>query len=71
LKAKYLKPAYRYFLIRIKLEKQRLWNWSEMFGFLKYLGGKQDALDMSLTGLNCHLILEVMLQIQALLKEFI
>jgi len=40
-------------------------------GLLEYLGGKQDALDLSLTGLNRHLILEVMLQIQALVREFI
>lgn len=71
LKARDLKPEFQYLNIRLQLERQRLWNWSEVSGLLSYLGGQMDALDSSLTGLNRHLILEVVLHIQTLVTEFV
>jgi Prion-inhibition and propagation len=71
LKAKDLKPEFQYLNIRLQLEKQKLWNWSNASGLLRYLGGDEDALDSSLTGLHRHDILEVVLQIQKLVTEFV
>jgi hypothetical protein len=71
LEAKNLKPEFQYLNIRLQLERQRLWNWSEVSGLLDYLGGKEDALDTSRTGLNRHVILEVVCHIQTLVTEFV
>jgi len=71
LKAKDLRPEFQYLNLRLQLEMQRLWNWGDISGFLSYLGGKEDALDSSLTGLNRHVILEIVLHIQTLLTEFV
>jgi hypothetical protein len=71
LRAKDLKPEYRYLNIRLQLERQRLWNWSEVSGLLAFLGGQEDALDSSLIGINRHLILEVVIHIQTLVIEFV
>jgi len=71
LKAKDLKPELQYLNIRLQLEKQKLWNWSNASGLLGYLGGDKDALESSLTGLHRHDILEVVLQIQKLVTEFV
>lgn len=72
LKAKDLRPEFQYLNLRLELEMQRLWNWGDISGFLSYLGGKEEeALDSSLTGLNRHVILEIVLHVQTLLTEFV
>ncbi|KAF4627650.1 hypothetical protein G7Y89_g10508 [Cudoniella acicularis] len=71
LKAKNLSPEYQYLNLRLQLERQRLWNWSDVSGLPSYLEGKEDALDSSLNGLNRHFILEVVLQVQTLVTEFV
>jgi hypothetical protein len=71
LKAKNLKPEFQYMSILLQLERQRLWNWSDVSGLTAYLDGDARALDSSLTGLNRHMILDVVLQVQKLCVSFI
>jgi len=71
LKARNLRPEFRYLNIRLQLEKQRLWNWSEGAGIIGFLEDKQDGSDASVTGLNRHLILDVISEIQLLLTKFV
>ena len=69
--AKNLEPEYIYLNIRLRLEQQRLYNWSSEVGLLRYLEGDEDVPDDGLMRLSRNTVLDTLRQIQVLVQDFI
>ena len=69
--ARNLDSEFRYLTIRLRLERQRLINWSSEIGLLSYLEGAENSTSNSLLGLSRQQVLDTLLQIQATALEFI
>ena len=69
--AKNLEPEYRYLTVRLRLEQQRLYNWSAEIGLQRYIDENAKAIHQNMLGLNQTLVLDTIFQIQALATDFI
>ncbi|MCJ1381955.1 hypothetical protein MMC17_005067 [Xylographa soralifera] len=69
--ARNLKPDFKYLTVRLRLEQQRLYNWSSEIGLLKYLEEDESIPSQGLLGLSRGAILDTLAQIQALAVDFI
>lgn len=66
-----MEPDYVYLNIRLRLEQQRLYNWSVEVGLLKFLERDEVVPHHGLMGLSRTTILDTLLQIQVLVQDFI
>lgn len=69
--ARDLEPEYKYLTIRLRLEQQRLYNWSSEVGIMKYLEDDEVKISRSFKGLSRNTIIDTLLQIQTLSLNFI
>jgi len=69
--AKNLEPEYKYLSLRLRLEEQRLFNWSSETGLLEHLHGDESIPRRDLMGLSRSTVLDTLIQIHALTVEFI
>ena len=55
--AKDMAPEYKYLMIRLRLEQQRLNSWSSEVGLQRFMGGDIDTDNSDMLGLNRRVIL--------------
>ncbi|KAI4099032.1 MAG: hypothetical protein L6R37_006168 [Teloschistes peruensis] len=69
--ARNLEPDYQYLVVRLRLEQQRLCNWSMEVGLVGFLDGNDSAPRSHLLGLNRQIIVDTLYHIQNLAAGFI
>lgn len=69
--AKNLEPEYKYLTVSLRLEQQRLYNWSVETGLQSYIDGNARTEDLNLLGLNRLTVADTMAQIHSLTTDFI
>ena len=70
--ARNLEPDCRYLTIRLRLEQQRLYNWSSEVGLLRYLEEGEDVItENGLKGISRSTMLDTLEQIQVMAHDFI
>ena len=66
-----MNPEYRYLSLRLRLEQQRLFNWSSEVGLLRYLEEEEATGNYILRGISRSIVLGTLEQIQKLMDDFI
>ena len=69
--ARDLEPEYKYLTVRLRLEQQRLYNWSSEVGLIKYLESDEIATTKSLMGVKHSTVLETLKQLYGLALDFV
>ena len=66
-----MEPEYKYLTISLRLEQQRLYNWSAEIGLQSYIDGNANVDQLDVLGLNRSIIVNTMIQIHSLTTDFI
>lgn len=69
--ARDLEPEYKYLTVRLRLEQQRLYNWSSEVGLIKYLENDGIATTKCLMGVKHSTVLETLEQLYGLALDFV
>ena len=69
--ARNLEPEYKYLTVRLRLEQQRLYNWSLEVGLIKYLEDEEITSTKSLMGMKHNTVLDTLEQLYGLALGFV
>lgn len=69
--ARNLEPEHKYLTVRLRLEQQRLYNWSSEVGLIKYLENDENTTTKGLMGMNHNTVLETLKQLYGLALDFV